>query len=160
MATKSLISRHWQRILSKWPLDLNRSEVQFQKVMRRRIDRQHGQSGPQVKASPPTKESSDKSELPLKTYSEKDELEQVNALYSFLENRYSKKVRPKPLSPLLFYTNVIWTHFLQYPLSDKIMKPQSDPIHFERLLKELDEAPNRPWWQMQWLRLKGMVRLK
>ncbi|KAI4164979.1 MAG: hypothetical protein LQ342_001255 [Letrouitia transgressa] len=138
MAARSLISRHWQKILSKWPLDPNRSEVQFQKVMRRRIDRQYGQPDIKVKPSPPTKESSGKLEPPLKTYSEKDELEQVNALYSFLENRYSKK----------------------YPLSDKIMKPQSDPIHFERLLKELDEAPNRPWWQMQWLRLKSKVRLK
>ncbi|KAI4212782.1 MAG: hypothetical protein LQ351_004484 [Letrouitia transgressa] len=109
--------------------------------MRRRIDRQYGQPDSQVKPSPSTNDSSEKPEPPLKTYSEKDELEQVNALYSFLENRYSIKC-------------------LQYPLSDKIMKPQSDPIHFERLLKELDEAPNRPWWQMQWLRLKSMVRLK
>lgn len=84
--------KHYQRALAQWPVDLLRPEVSFQKVMRRRIDKRFHPAiiRPQdnvvangALASVP----------PAPRLDEKAELEQANVLYSFLENRYTKKVR-------------------------------------------------------------------
>lgn len=64
------IAKHYSRILSQWPKDLVRPEVQFQKVIQARA----------TKAST------------LAEGQETAELRNVNALYSLLSNRYSKKV--------------------------------------------------------------------
>ncbi|PQE32387.1 hypothetical protein CJF32_00001141 [Rutstroemia sp. NJR-2017a WRK4] len=69
---------------------------------------------------------------------EKAELRQVNALYSLLEDRYKRK----------------------YPLSDKIMKPASNPNLYQDLLKELEAAPTRTYFQGLINRWKKMVRFK
>jgi hypothetical protein len=68
-----LVYKHYLRALSRWPTDPLRPDCQFQDAMRRRIDqRLSPQNAANVDA--------------------RAELEQVNALYSLLENRYSKKV--------------------------------------------------------------------
>lgn len=46
----------------------------------------------------------------------------------------------------------------QYPLSDRLMKPLSDPEHYEKIVKELEEAPNRSWFASLVNRWKGMIR--
>ncbi len=61
--------------------------------MRRRIDKQFGPRNTDNTSYNPAKESQDTLVTPLKPRNEDAELEQVNVLYSFLENRYSKKVR-------------------------------------------------------------------
>ena len=60
--------------------------------MRRRIDKQFGPSTTDNTSYDPAKESKDTLVTPLKPYSEEEQLEQVNVLYSFIENRYAKKV--------------------------------------------------------------------
>lgn len=60
--------------------------------MRRRIDKQFGPSNADQSSYDPAKESKDTLVTPLKPSNDSAELEQVNVLYSFLENRYSKKV--------------------------------------------------------------------
>lgn len=40
------------------------------------------------------------------------------------------------------------------------MKPASDPLYYERLVKELDEAPNRSWLQSKIQKWKGAFRFK
>lgn len=69
--------------------------------MRRRIDKQLGPSTPDTSIYDPAKESKDTLVTPLKPYDEQAQLAQVNALYSFLENRYSKKV--SQVSPIRYY---------------------------------------------------------
>lgn len=63
--------------------------------MRRRIDKHLGQSNTEGKSYDPVKDPKDTLVTPLKPSNEYAELEQVNVLYSFLENRYSKKVSLK-----------------------------------------------------------------
>lgn len=46
----------------------------------------------------------------------------------------------------------------QYPLSDKMMKPASNPKYYDELLKEIDEAPKRSWFQGVLNRWKGFLR--
>ncbi|KAI1747610.1 hypothetical protein F4782DRAFT_520608 [Xylaria castorea] len=70
--------------------------------------------------------------------SEEEQLRQANALYSLLENRYKRT----------------------YPITGTLLQPKSNPTYFTNLLKELEEAPNRSWFDRFLLRIKGVVRLQ
>ncbi|KAI1101141.1 hypothetical protein F4804DRAFT_316869 [Jackrogersella minutella] len=105
--------RHLLRALSQWPKDTLRPQVQFQDVMRKRFEQ-------------------------TSKLSEQDSLKQANALYSLLENRYSKK----------------------YRIAGTLLQPKSQPTYFRDLVKELEEAPSRSYVDRLWLRLKGAVRLQ
>ena len=48
--------------------------------------------------------------------------------------------------------------YIQYPLSEKMLKPHSNPKYYENLLKELDEAPKRSWFQSRLNKWKGFLR--
>lgn len=47
---------------------------------------------------------------------------------------------------------------LQYPLSDTLMKPASNPTYYQGLLKELQEAPQRSWFGRIINSWKGFLR--
>lgn len=70
--------KHYMRALSRWPKDTLRPESQFQDAMRRRIDRKFLPNSSAASYAVPV--------------NEKEELDQANALYSLLENRYQRKV--------------------------------------------------------------------
>ncbi|KAK4695366.1 cytochrome b pre-mRNA-processing protein 6, partial [Lecanoromycetidae sp. Uapishka_2] len=132
---KAIVQKHYLRIMNNWPADLLRPEVSFQKTIQKRIDTR-------LKASTtPTQDNvvSNQALASVPTavpFDEKGELEQVNVLYSFLENRYTKK----------------------YPLSERMMKPVSNPEYYVNLMKELNEAPNRSWFNSVIARWKGFLR--
>ncbi|KAL4990443.1 hypothetical protein BDW68DRAFT_174918 [Aspergillus falconensis] len=62
----------------------------------------------------------------------------LNALDSLLENRYVKR----------------------YPLSEKLRHPASNPDHYDNLLREFEEAPNRDVMGRIRKRLSGLLRFK
>ncbi|KAL4821720.1 hypothetical protein BDW67DRAFT_149369 [Aspergillus spinulosporus] len=62
----------------------------------------------------------------------------LNALDSLLENRYAKR----------------------YPLSEKLRHPASNPDHYDNLLQEFEEAPNRDVIGRIRKRLGGLLRFK
>ncbi|TID14426.1 hypothetical protein E2P81_ATG09299 [Venturia nashicola] len=68
--SRANIAKHYSRILSQWPKDLIRPEVQFQRVI-------------QARAA---------NAASIHEGQETAELKNVNALYSLLDNRYTKKV--------------------------------------------------------------------
>lgn len=72
------------RALSRWPADVLRPESQFQDAIRKRVDRKFLDA-----AAVPSTSGSATAGIVV---NEKKELEQVNALYSLLENRYQRKV--------------------------------------------------------------------
>lgn len=61
----------------------------------------------------------------------------ADALQALLENRFARR----------------------YPLSKKIRFPASDPDHYDNLIREFEEAPNRDWFGRLKKRLSGMIRL-
>ncbi|KAK4549088.1 hypothetical protein LTR36_007544 [Oleoguttula mirabilis] len=67
-----------------------------------------------------------------------NEAREVNAAYLLIDNAFAK----------------------QYPLSENVMKPTSAPTHYTDLERELDEAPDRTWWDGVVKRVKGLVRLR
>ncbi|KAI3319839.1 hypothetical protein HD806DRAFT_508096 [Xylariaceae sp. AK1471] len=77
-------------------------------------------------------------EQPKLNMSEEEQLKQANALYSLLDNRYKKT----------------------YPITGSLLQPKSNPTYFADLLKELEEAPSRSFFDRFWLRMKGIVRLQ
>ncbi|KAI1367605.1 hypothetical protein F5Y08DRAFT_297791 [Xylaria arbuscula] len=77
-------------------------------------------------------------EQPKLELSEDEQLKQANALYSLLDNRYKKT----------------------YPITGSLLQPKSNPTYFTDLIKELEEAPTRSYFQRLWLRVKGIVRLQ
>ena len=99
-----ILFKHYQRILNCWPVDSLRPEVSFQKVLQRKADETLNPSS--VKPSQDNIVANEaKATIPTaKSFDEKGELDQVNVLYSFLENRYAKKVGRKPLLMSLLWT--------------------------------------------------------
>ncbi|KAI1424326.1 hypothetical protein F5Y12DRAFT_462390 [Xylaria sp. FL1777] len=77
-------------------------------------------------------------EQPKLDLSEAEQLKQANALYSLLDNRYKKT----------------------YPITGSLLQPKSNPTYFTDLLKELEEAPKRSFFQRLLLRITGIVRLQ
>jgi len=127
--SKSIAYKHYLRALSRWPKDKLRPECQFQDAMRRRIDRRF------LPASSPNTPNAAQA-VANSAIDEKVELEQVNAIYSLLENRYSRK----------------------YPITGSLLKPASNPTHYTDLVKELEEAPDRSWFGRTVNRWKGFLR--
>jgi len=135
MSKASLVYKHYQRALAQWPADILRPEVSFQKSMHKRIDQKFLLPNRGAQARAIAKDGPDNNIAPA-TLDETAELEQANALYSFLENRYTKK----------------------YPLSNRLMKPASNPTYYENLIQELRDAPQRSWIGRMINRWKGFLR--
>ncbi|THY72219.1 hypothetical protein D6C87_06534 [Aureobasidium pullulans] len=125
-ATRQQASKHYARILSQWPVDRLRPEISFQSVLKKRLE------------AAPVAQVNQANTAQTQAPKARNELREINALYSLLENRYSST----------------------YPLSNAMMHPASAPEHYTTLVKELDEVPDRTFFQRIASRFKGMVRLQ
>lgn len=154
--------RHYQRIISRWPTDAVRPEsVSFPAALRRRLEKRI--LTPSKDAAESAGGNETQATVP-RMIGEKEELERVNALYSLLENRYSKTVRivrGRPCMHLECFCNIcrheLTTH--QYPVSERMLRPASNPSYYTNLMKELEEAPKRSRfgkWLNSW---KGFLRM-
>ncbi|KAE8449977.1 hypothetical protein EG329_007116 [Mollisiaceae sp. DMI_Dod_QoI] len=129
--SKSIAYKHFIRALSRWPKDNLRPDCQFQDVMRKRIDKRF---------LPASSSNTPKAAQAVANsgIDERMELEQANVLYSLLENRYSRK----------------------YPITGSLMTPASNPHHYENLINELEEAPERSWFGRMTNKWKGFLRFQ
>ncbi|EEH34045.1 hypothetical protein PAAG_05094 [Paracoccidioides lutzii Pb01] len=62
----------------------------------------------------------------------------INALYSLLENRYDRL----------------------YPLPQNLRYPRSSPSHYDDVLREFKEAPERGWLKRVVKKVKGAFRFR
>jgi cytochrome b pre-mRNA-processing protein 6 len=115
--TMKTLQKHYLRLIRRWPTDSLRSITAPDAFRRHLESRFVGQNN----AVP----------------DEKTELSQINALYSLLENRYSKK----------------------YETSDEMLKPAFNPSYYADLQAEMEAAPKRTWLQRKWLRWSRIVRM-
>lgn len=116
---KSILQKHYLRILTHWPTDLLRPEVSFQTAMRRRIDARLAPTTTTTTTTPPEANIvSNGAQVSIPTavaFDEKGELEQVNVLYSFLEDRYAKRVCTRCLlHSLIFVGYCGYYHYYYY----------------------------------------------
>jgi cytochrome b pre-mRNA-processing protein 6 len=134
------IAKQYTRLLALWPKDALRPNLPFTRAIERRAS-PYG-----VKAVAPTAEASKApsapapasaaASTPASTRNPQLEQAQVNALFSLLENRYSKK----------------------YPLSPAVFKPASAPEYYDRLMAEIEAAPKKTWWQVKVDGWKNKIR--
>ncbi|KAI9932786.1 hypothetical protein ASPWEDRAFT_22552 [Aspergillus wentii DTO 134E9] len=61
----------------------------------------------------------------------------LKALSSLLEDRYARR----------------------YPLTPKLRRPASNPDHYDNVVREFEEAPNRDWFGRLGKRVKGIFRM-
>lgn len=94
----------------------------------------------QSRIAKPENESTQPQSTPVSTPAPRAEISEssVNALSALLENRFARR----------------------YPLTQKIRYPASDPDHYDNLIREFDEAPNRDWFGRIKKRLGGILRLQ
>jgi len=112
------LSKHYTRLLTLWPKDALRPTLPFTRAIEHRA-KPYG-----VKPLTPIPQEAAASQVPV-SVSPQIENAQVNALYTLLENRYSKK----------------------YALSAEMFRPASAPEHYEKLMEEIERAPGKTWWQ-------------
>jgi cytochrome b pre-mRNA-processing protein 6 len=74
---------------------------------------------------------------PPSAWDETKEMEQVNALYNLLENKYVQ----------------------EHPLPPTLRNPASSPTYYDDLMREMQEAPTRSWFGAFVKRIKGSFRL-
>ena len=71
----------------------------------------------------------------------------VDAACALRNNQFKKKVPGQPLRVNL----VIDLLHYQYPLSQRILRPASTPLHYERLVEGFEKSAQgigRPWWKV------------
>ncbi|KEF62051.1 uncharacterized protein A1O9_00023 [Exophiala aquamarina CBS 119918] len=139
MATnQSTALKHWARIIQQWPVDRVRpNHVLFQTVMQSRVDKITPPANTNASTAPTVK-ANDAIVSPARPpiLDEEKELRQIQALDALLTNKYANT----------------------YPIPQAVRYPQSSPNHYNDLIKELDEAPDRTWAASFVKRLKGALR--
>ncbi|KAI1619798.1 hypothetical protein EDD37DRAFT_613507 [Exophiala viscosa] len=135
MSQKSVVLKHWARIIKQWPVDKVRPEyVSFQKVMQDHLNKvasaraaaQNVTSNNEVLATP-----TEPSQI-----NQQKAMKQINALYNLLDDRFVK----------------------EFPMPAQTRHPQSRPTHYDDVVKEMGEAATRTWVASMYNRIRGMLR--
>ncbi|KAH9879807.1 hypothetical protein J1614_001831 [Plenodomus biglobosus] len=129
------IAKQYTRLLTLWPKDALRPNLPFTRAIEHHgspfgvkplpsstsTSNSNSTSTSKSTSNPPTPATPTTTTPPAPSH----EQPQINALFSLLENRYSKK----------------------YPISQRVLKPASAPLHYTRLMEEIERAPRKSWWQ-------------
>ncbi|RAH46040.1 ubiquinol-cytochrome c reductase complex assembly factor 2 [Aspergillus brunneoviolaceus CBS 621.78] len=136
MATKTpSTTARITHLLTHWPKDKVRpASVSIHAYLQSRLP----QPQPQPQ-SPPSPSSSSSSSSSART-AQKPGLSEANldALTSLLNDKYARR----------------------YPLPPRLRHPASNPQHYENVIREFDEAPDRDWLGRLRKKVVGMLRLK
>jgi cytochrome b pre-mRNA-processing protein 6 len=130
------IAKQYTRLLTLWPKDALRPNLPFTRAIEHRglpygvkpLESNTEASNSQATPTP--------APAPASPQNPQLEQAQVNALFSLLENRYSKK----------------------YALSPGVLKPTSAPEHYDRLMAEIERAPKKSWWEAKVDQWKMKIR--
>lgn len=127
------VARQYTRLLALWPKDALRPNLPFTRAIEHRAAPYGLQpTTPAPSQSPPSASQSPPAPPPNPQW----ERAQLNALYSLLEDRYTKT----------------------YPLSPAVLKPASAPEHYTKLMAEIERAPRKTWWQAKLDEWKMKIR--
>ncbi|KAF2751839.1 hypothetical protein M011DRAFT_463334 [Sporormia fimetaria CBS 119925] len=121
--TSQTIVRHYTRLLQLWPKDALRPNQPFTKAIEHRA-LPYGVK-PLSESPAAISKNSEQNTAPAVQLDSKVELDNIRALYSLLDNKFSKK----------------------YPITQAVLKPTSNPKHYDRLMQEIERAPKKSWLQ-------------
>ncbi|OBT49164.1 hypothetical protein VE00_00001 [Pseudogymnoascus sp. WSF 3629] len=122
--SKSVAYKHLVRALSLWPKDRLRPDCQLQDILLARAKKTFVPVSSAIGA-------------PTPTINERAELENANALYSLLDNRYALRYQPR---------------------KNLLMRPASNPDHYNDIIEEIDAVPSRGMLGRIKNRLSGLLR--
>ena len=115
---------------------LRPKDVSFQTIMQKRIDYIQNPALRPKEKNVKGNEALVTADPPV--FNEQRELKQVGALDTLLEDKYANR----------------------FPMPQVLRNPQTNPSHYDDLVKELHEAPNRGWVSNFIKRIKGGLRFK
>ncbi|CAO2656227.1 Nn.00g050300.m01.CDS01 [Neocucurbitaria sp. VM-36] len=132
------IAKQYTRLLALWPKDALRPNLPFTRAIEHRAAPYGVPPITPVPQDAKPTPSAPAPSTPAPSTPPHPQLEQaqVNALYSLLEDRYSKR----------------------YALSPGVLKPTSAPEHYTRLMEEIERAPQKTWWQAKLDEWKMKIR--
>jgi cytochrome b pre-mRNA-processing protein 6 len=122
------VAKQYTRLIALWPKDALRPNLPFTRAIEHRGVPYGVEPLPRPDDAQEQKKkiTSIASEPAAPTpLSPQAEQAQINALFSLLENRYSNK----------------------YALSQSVFEPRSAPDHYTNLMREIEKAPQKTWWQ-------------
>jgi cytochrome b pre-mRNA-processing protein 6 len=122
------VAKQYTRLLALWPKDALRPNLPFTRAIEHRglpygVEPLPKPENAEEQKKPPTSIAAEPA-APAQL-SPQAEQAQINALFSLLENRYSNK----------------------YALSPSVFAPRSAPEHYSNLMREIEKAPQKTWWQ-------------
>ncbi|KAF3915668.1 hypothetical protein AA313_de0202808 [Arthrobotrys entomopaga] len=126
---------HYAKLIPQWPKDLIRPHIDFPAFLTRRLESDFGDAPPPKENDWPVID--DGSKRPLFEYGKykAGSDEQWNVLGGLVGNKYQKK----------------------YPVK-KLLEPGFQPDYYQKLIKEIDDVPNRSWLASYINSWRGFIR--
>ncbi|KAI5790222.1 hypothetical protein EDC01DRAFT_788493 [Geopyxis carbonaria] len=140
MSVQKQLYRQYAALIHRWPADPLRPQMSFQDMLARRA---HGYFTPdapkpgaahtKAAAAAAADEAAGRPVLP---YEEARVGREANVLAALLEDRFKTT----------------------YPIGENMTRPKGNPEYYEKLMKELDSAPQRSWLATQLNSWRGYIR--
>lgn len=111
--------RSYLRLIADWPADRVRPNRDMKQVLTARVQEMFRQK--------------DNGQVDVE-----QARKQLDALERLLSNEFKEKVRKLDVETYINIPSILNTHCMQYPLSDKIVSPASNPNYYSRLVASLE----------------------
>ncbi|KAA8910893.1 hypothetical protein FN846DRAFT_904663 [Sphaerosporella brunnea] len=142
MSLRNTLYRQYMAIIAHWPVDPLRPNLSFAETLQRRVHRYFGEPAGADSSIPTQNMGSAAAAAPdarkqaLKFDAARIQNE-MNILGNLLENRFKAT----------------------YPIGDNMLHPKGNPEYYDKLIEELEAAPQRGWLMNKLSSWKGWIRM-
>jgi hypothetical protein len=109
--------RSYMRIVREWPSDKVRPNRGMKQILEKRVEETFRASNPE-------------------SINMEKARKELDALESLLDNKFKDKV----IRSLRYYSSSLNSFISQYPISDKILTPASNPNYYSKLVSSLEAS--------------------
>ncbi|KAI5854653.1 hypothetical protein BZA05DRAFT_392161 [Tricharina praecox] len=142
MSLQPLLYKQYCAIIARWPIDPLRPSLNFSTALRARVTHYFGTHADPDSTLP--SQNTNAVTAPSTPHPQAEKFDavtvkrEINALAGLLEDRFMK----------------------QYPLAENMLKPKGNPDYYDKLMRELDAAPERSWLGTKMNAWKGWIRVE
>ncbi|KAF8536134.1 hypothetical protein BDD12DRAFT_852447 [Trichophaea hybrida] len=143
MSISNILHRQYVALIHHWPIDPLRPTISFRETLSARVNQYFG-THVEADATIPSQNTpaitpaSSAEGKPVVKFDANTVQKEIDILGNLLEDRFKKA----------------------YPLKENMLRPKSNPEYYEKLLKELDAAPERSWLESKLNFWKGVIRFQ
>jgi cytochrome b pre-mRNA-processing protein 6 len=160
MSLQPVLRRQYAAIIARWPVDPLRPNLSFAETLSARMQQYFGTHA-DADSSLPTQNTGspapDTGRQALK-FDAAHIQNEINILGNLLEDRFKSTVSGQGLGADE-EAMVRLMREIQYPVGENMLRPKGNPEYYEKLMKELDVAPQRNWLQSKLSSWKGWIRM-